>query len=141
VDKSHPSPCWSSTKDMLPVTKSPSIKAWSHHQGSRQVDEDLSKKAMLPTSCSSHLDNVSTMELPTKEGSSHPPNMVIVTSPHQAGGDDFPASHQDSMEPQTVADLAVGREGPELPYRRDSHRAPLKHPLLICEGRRRRGVG
>ena len=43
---------------------SPSLlwsRAWSHHYGSHQVDEDLAIKAMLTTSCTSYLDSIFTI--------------------------------------------------------------------------------
>ena len=41
---------------------------------------------MLTTSCTGHLVVVFTMELPTKEGSSHHPSTVIIATPHEVGG-------------------------------------------------------
>ena len=41
---------------------------------------------MLNASCTGHLDTIFTTELPTKEGFLRPPNMDVVTAPHQVGG-------------------------------------------------------
>jgi hypothetical protein len=87
VGKNHPSPVWSSTKDMLMVTESLSIKGlisplrvlpsrWgSYHKGNSHQPP-----------CTGLVDIVFTTEPPTKEGSPHPPNTVIVATPNQARG-------------------------------------------------------